>query len=168
MVTFRNGRTSTPTPLWRLIHARDGSQSVAMVGDAFAKPMLAALRAMQSPTRAGPTTSSSLKQIISSGVMFSTEVKRRACSSSADVDDPRRDGLDRGQHGIDRTPSREGEGAPGETAKFERQPDHQGVQRATTRRSTPGSEEIGMIANGGFAPVGYYKDAGEERPPRSG
>jgi fatty-acyl-CoA synthase len=46
---------------------------------------------------------------------------------------------------------------PGETARF--------VRNETTKvfndkdeEVEPGSEEIGMIANGGFAPVGYYKD----------
>jgi fatty-acyl-CoA synthase len=46
---------------------------------------------------------------------------------------------------------------PGETAKFDRNPTTK-VFNEQDKEVEPGSDEIGMIANGGFAPVGYYKD----------
>ena len=66
-VTFRNEHFD-PHALWRLV-ARERVTAVVIVGDAFAKPMLAALREAQAAGT--PYDLSSLKQIISSGVMFS-------------------------------------------------------------------------------------------------
>ena len=46
---------------------------------------------------------------------------------------------------------------PGETAKFEKNPTTK-VFNDRDEEVEPGSEEIGMIANGGFTPIGYFKD----------
>jgi fatty-acyl-CoA synthase len=46
---------------------------------------------------------------------------------------------------------------PGETARFARNPQTR-VFDENDREVEPGSDTIGMIANGGAAPVGYYKD----------
>ena len=56
--------------LWRTVERR-GVQNIAIVGDAFAKPMLAALE-----ENAGAYDLSSLVSMISSGVMWSMEVKQ--------------------------------------------------------------------------------------------
>ena len=46
---------------------------------------------------------------------------------------------------------------PGETARFVRNPTTK-VFNERDEEVQPGSDEIGMIANGGFAPIGYFKD----------
>ena len=52
---------------------RERVTQMAIVGDAFAKPMLRALE--EAEARGGPYDLSSLQLIISSGVMWSAEVK---------------------------------------------------------------------------------------------
>ena len=66
VVTLTN-RSFDPDELWRAVE-RHGVDGVVIVGDAFAKPMLRALEA-------GTYTAPSLRFIVSSGVMWSTEVK---------------------------------------------------------------------------------------------
>ena len=58
--------------------APEDMNDIAIVGDAFARPMLNALEAAKAAGK--PYDVSSLKVIISSGVMFSREVS--ACSRS--------------------------------------------------------------------------------------
>jgi len=148
-VTFRNEHFD-PHSLWRLI-ARERVTTVAIVGDAFAKPMLAALRDAQAAGT--PYDLSSLKQIISSGVMFSTEVKK-GLLEFADVTIMDAMGSTEGSMGSS-VVSREA--PPGDTARFVSNPTTK-VFNDRDEEVQPGSDEIGMIANGGFAPIGYYKD----------
>jgi fatty-acyl-CoA synthase len=148
-VTFRNEHFD-PHGVWRLV-ARERVTAVVIVGDAFAKPMLAALREAQAAGT--PYDLSSLKQIISSGVMFSTEVKR-GLLEFADVTIMDAMGSTEGSMGSS-VVSREA--PPGETARFVSNPTTK-VFNDRDEEVLPGSDEIGMIANGGFAPIGYYKD----------
>jgi fatty-acyl-CoA synthase len=148
-VTFRNEHFD-PHALWRLI-ARERATSVAIVGDAFAKPMLAALR--EARAAGTPYDVSSLKQIISSGVMFSTEVKK-GLLDFADLTIMDAMGSTEGSMGSS-VVSRDA--PPGETARFMSNPTTK-VFNERDEEVQPGSDEIGMIANGGFAPIGYYKD----------
>jgi 3-oxocholest-4-en-26-oate---CoA ligase len=148
-VTFRNEHFD-PDALWRLIE-KEKVTAVAIVGDAFAKPMLNALRAASAAGR--PYNLSSLRQIISSGVMFSTEVKR-GLLEFADLVIMDAMGSTEGSMGSSIV-SRDV--PPGETARFMRNPTTK-VFNERDEEVQPGSEEIGMIANGGFAPIGYYKD----------
>ncbi len=148
-VTFRNEHFD-PHAVWRLV-VSERIMAVVIVGDAFAKPMLAALRAAQAAGT--PYDLTSLKQIISSGVMFSTEVKR-GLLEFADVTILDAMGSTEGSMGSS-VVSREA--PPGETARFVRNPTTK-VFNERDEEVQPGSDEIGMIANGGFAPLGYYKD----------
>jgi fatty-acyl-CoA synthase len=148
-VTFRNEHFD-PHSLWRLI-GRERVSSVAIVGDAFAKPMLAALR--EARAAGTPYDLSSLKQIISSGVMFSTEVKK-GLLEFADLTIMDAMGSTEGSMGSS-VVSREA--PPGDTARFVCNPTTK-VFNDRDEEVQPGSDEIGMIANGGFAPIGYYKD----------
>ena len=66
VVTLTN-RSFDPHELWQAVE-REGVSAVVIVGDAFAKPML---RALDEKGYRAP----SLKTIVSSGVMWSTEVK---------------------------------------------------------------------------------------------
>ncbi len=129
---------------------RHGANSLVIVGDAFAKPMLNALD--QNP---GRWDISSVKLIVSSGVMWSTEVKK---------------GLLKHHGGMlltDSFGSSEAVGfgvsvmsAAGEvrTAKFTIG-DRCKVFTEDHKEVTPGSGEKGFIARSGPIPVGYYKDA---------
>ena len=123
--------------------------SISIVGDAFAKPILRALDA--EPER---WDISSLRVIVSSGVMWSKQSK---------------DGLLRHNQRlimVDALGSSEAIGmatntttseTAGETAKFELGPNTR-VVTEDGRDVTPGSGELGMVALEGNTPIGYYKD----------
>ena len=51
-------------------------------------------------------------------------------------------------------------GASTETAKFTQNPTTK-VFAEDGREVTPGSDEIGLVAAGGFVPIGYFKDPGK-------
>ena len=128
---------------------RERVSMIAIVGDAFAKPMVRALDV--SP---GKYDISSLFMISSSGVMFSEESKQRllahhpgmmivdAFSSS--------EALGMGQ-------SVSSAGGTSSTAKFT-VGEHTRVITDDGRAVEPGSGETGRVAVGGWQPVGYYKD----------
>jgi fatty-acyl-CoA synthase len=148
-VTFRNQHFD-PDALWRLVE-RERATSIAIVGDAFAKPMLMALRRAAEEGR--PYDLGSLTQIVSSGVMFSREVKA-GLLEFADLTIADAMGSTEGSMGssiVSRA------APPGETARFEINPTTK-VFNERDEEVAPGSDEVGMIANGGFTPVGYYKD----------
>jgi fatty-acyl-CoA synthase len=149
IVTLEN-RTFDPHELWQVVQ-REGATQMAIVGDAFAKPMV---RALEEAEAAGaPYDLSSVRIIVSSGVMWTAAVKQAF--------------LDRGQMMLfDSLGSSEAVGmansitAPGaeaktatftigENAKVFTDDDHEVL---------PGSGDIGMLAVGGPLPVGYYKD----------
>ena len=132
------------------VEARKVSMTV-VVGDSFVKPII---KAIDEARASGKTHDlSSLKMMLSSGVMWTSEVKEQL--------------LDRIEHLVlvDAMGSSEGsmgtsismKGIPPQTAKFS--------QMATTKVFTdddrevqPGSGEIGKVAAGGTVPIGYYKD----------
>jgi len=128
---------------------RERVNTVAIVGDAFAKPMLRAL-----DSNPGKWDISSLVIISSSGVMFSEESKQ---------------GLLRHHPGmmiIDAFSSSEALGmgqsvstaaGTSTTAKFALG-ENAKVITDDGRVVEPGSGETGRVAVGGFQPVGYYKD----------
>ena len=148
-VTYRNTHFDADV-LWRLVE-KERISAIAIVGDAFAKPMLAALKTAQSAGR--PYDISSLRQIISSGVMFSTEVKL-GFLEMADLVIMDAMGSTEGSMGSSIVSRAQ---PPGETARFTRNPSTK-VFNERDEEVQPGSDEIGMIANGGFSPIGYYKD----------
>lgn len=123
---------------------------LVIVGDAFARPLLEALN--DGRDRGQPYDLSSLKQIASSGVMWSQEVKQGLLEHAdlilADIM-----GSSEGSMGQSVT-TRAG---AAQTAKFQL---NEGVRVVTEdgRDVEPGSGEVGMIATTGFVPLGYYKD----------
>jgi fatty-acyl-CoA synthase len=150
VVTIREDRFD-PGALWRVAE-REKVSDLVIVGDAFAKPMLNALRAAVDSGR--PPNLSHLKRIISSGVMFSREVKQRLLEL-ADVTILDIMGSTEGSMGssiVSRT------NPPGETARFMPNPGVK-VFDALDREVTPGSDEVGMVASATAAQLGYYKDA---------
>jgi fatty-acyl-CoA synthase len=128
---------------------RESVNAIAIVGDAFAKPMLRALDA--SP---GKYDLSSLVMVSSSGVMFSEDSKQRLLAHHP------------GMMIVDAFSSSEALGmgqsvssAAGSstTAKFTLG-ENTKVITDDGREVQPGSGETGRVAVGGWQPVGYYKD----------
>jgi len=122
-----------------------------IVGDAFAKPILVALD--DAAKRGNAYDLSSLKQITSSGVMWSQETKlgllRHHDMVLADIMGSTEGGM--GSSVMTR------DGDKAQTAKFELM---EGVRVITDddRFVEPGSVEIGKLATSGSVPLGYYKD----------
>ena len=147
-VVIMPNRTFDPAVLWGTV-ADAGVNAIAIVGDAFARPMLAELDA-----NPGKYDLSKLLVINSSGVMWSQEVK---------------DGLLRhiphvilfdslgSSEAVGLAASVSAAGTSASTARFSL---GAGVRVLTPddRDVEPGSGEVGVIALPGFLPVGYYKD----------
>jgi fatty-acyl-CoA synthase len=136
--------------LWRLVESQ-GVTSLCIVGDAFARPLLGALH--EARERGSPYRIASLLNVISSGVMFSAEVKR-GLLEYADIEIRDVMGSTEGSMGhsiVSRS------APPGATAIFATKPTTR-VFNERDEEVQPGSDEIGMIANGGMVPIAYYKD----------
>jgi acyl-CoA synthetase (AMP-forming)/AMP-acid ligase II len=123
--------------------------STAIVGDAFAKPILRALDA--EPER---WDISSLRVIVSSGVMWSRETKDGLLRHN-----PRLIMVDSlgSSEAIGMATNTTSSGQGGETAKFQLGP----TTRVITddgRDVEPGSGDVGRVALRGHTPIGYYKD----------
>jgi fatty-acyl-CoA synthase len=136
--------------LWRAVQD-NGVTQMAIVGDAFGKPMALALE--QAEKDGKPYDASTLAVMISSGVMWTAEVKEALMARA-------------GCLCLDSLGSSEGVGfasqisMPGggaTTAKFQIG-EHAKVISEDGREIEPGSEEIGLLALGGPIPLGYYKD----------
>ncbi|MBZ6377119.1 acyl-CoA synthetase [Pacificimonas flava] len=124
-------------------------QSIAIVGDAFAKPMLRALD--ENP---GRWDTSSLVSIISSGVMWSKEVKAGLCRHIPQVVLMDSFGASEGLgFGLSVTTAQGGTN----TAKFAIG-EFCDVFDEQDRKVEPGSGVPGFIARKGAIPTGYYKD----------
>ena len=138
-----------PDLIWGLVEENQVSD-VVIVGDAFARPMLAALD--DAEKRGHPYDLSSLQRITSSGVMWSAEIKegllRHHDMILADIM-----GSSEGGMGSS-TSSRDSAAA---TAKFQLN-DGVAVFTDDGARVEPGSGQIGKLATSGLVPIGYYKD----------
>jgi 3-oxocholest-4-en-26-oate---CoA ligase len=124
---------------------------IVLVGDAMAKPLLRAFD--EAAERGEPYDLSSLKMIISSGVMWTTEVKEQLLDRVPQLMLIDAIGSTEGSIGSQVTMR----GVASETAKFASNPTTK-VITEDGRVVEPGSDEIGMIAAGGFVPIGYFKD----------
>jgi len=149
-VVTLEGRHFDPHELWSTVE-RERVTQMAIVGDAFAKPMVRALEEAQ--RRGQPYDLSSLFLVISSGVMWSAPVKQALQSFHPMIC---YDSLGSSE-GVGFANSITVPGQDAETAKF--------VIGTRTKVFTddgrevkPGSGEIGMLALGGYMPSGYYKD----------
>jgi acyl-CoA synthetase (AMP-forming)/AMP-acid ligase II len=125
-------------------------KSIFIVGDAFAKPILHALRA--EPER---WDLSSLRVVISSGVMFSSDSKIGLAEFN-----PRMVIVDAfgSSEAIGMAKSVSSGRQASATATFELSPDSV-VITDDGRLVEPGSGEIGKVALSARTPIGYYKDA---------
>lgn len=138
-----------PDLIWQLTQEHQVTDMV-IVGDAFAKPLLGALREAQAQGR--PYQPSGLKQIISSGVMWSAEVKQGLLEH---LDCALVDIMGSSEGGMGMSVTTRDMSAP--TASFAL---NEGVKvfNDNDEEVQPGSEEIGKIATSGMVPLGYYKD----------
>jgi fatty-acyl-CoA synthase len=125
--------------------------SIVLVGDAMTKPLLRAFD--EAAERGEPYDLSSLRMIISSGVMWTTEVKEQLLDRIPQLMLIDAIGSTEGSIGNQVTMR----GIATETAKFASNPTTK-VITEDGREVEPGSDEIGMIAAGGFVPIGYFKD----------
>jgi fatty-acyl-CoA synthase len=139
-----------PHELWQTVQ-RERVTQMAIVGDAFAKPMLQALE--DAETDGDPYDLSSLQLIISSGVMWSAEVKHGLMQRGAFIC---LDSLGSSE-GVGFAGSISAPGAEQKTAKFTIGAGTK-VFTEEGREVEPGSGEVGRLAVGGHIPVGYYKD----------
>jgi acyl-CoA synthetase (AMP-forming)/AMP-acid ligase II len=147
IVTMDN-RTFDPVDLLDTIE-REGVNTMAMVGDAFGKPILRALD--ENPGRWDLT---SLVGIVSSGVMWSKETKEGLLRHHPNM--MLMDAFSSSE-ALGMGSSISGAGATADTAKFELSPETIVIDDLD-RPIAPGTGEVGRLAVGGRQPIGYYKD----------
>jgi acyl-CoA synthetase (AMP-forming)/AMP-acid ligase II len=131
--------------------AEHGVTDLIIVGDAFARPLLAELDAARD--RGESHDLSSLGLVVSSGVMWSSEVKQGLLAHK-DLVLYDAMGSTEGSMGAsvasrDAPPARTAGFQLGENVK---------VFTDDGREVVPGSGETGLLATGGNVPIGYYKD----------
>jgi acyl-CoA synthetase (AMP-forming)/AMP-acid ligase II len=135
---------------------REGVKLLIIVGDAFGRPML---RRLEELAETGEVPDlSSLNLIISSGAMFSTEVKQGLLEfmpTTALLDAL---GSTEGSMGMTMTTK----GMEAQTASFSAQPTTK-VFDEDDNEIQPGSGQVGMVATSGVVPIGYYKDEEKSR-----
>ena len=124
-------------------------QVLTIVGDVFARPLLAALDA--EPDR---WDLSSLRAITSSGVTWSPEVKRALLDHLPNV--TMLDSLGASEGLMSRSAAKAGD-AKIAAARFAVN-DRVKVVTKEGREVARGTDEVGMVAVGGRIPLGYYKD----------
>ena len=129
---------------------RNKANNVVIVGDAFAKPIMDALDKAESEGKS--YNLSTVNTMISSGVMWSSEVKQGLLKHHDMV---LVDAMGSTEGGMGS--SRASRDNPAETAKFVLNP---GVIVITDDGEIvePGSEKMGKIGTSGLVPLGYFKD----------
>ncbi len=148
VITLEQNHSFDPIDLWDAVD-RHRVTNMAIVGDAFGKPMLKAL-----DDNPGRWDVSSVISVISSGVMWSAEVKQgllRHMPQAVMVDSF--GASEAVGFGSSVTTAEGGT----KTSKFEIGPNCK-VFSENGREIQPGSGEAGFIARGGAVPLGYYKD----------
>ncbi len=148
VITLENSGGLDPIAIWEAVD-RHGVTALAIVGDAFAKPMLQALE-----DNPGKFNLSTVLSITSSGVMWSTEVKRGLVKHMPQVMLLDSFGASEAVgFGLSVT-TKDGET---QTSKFTIG-EHCRVFTEDEREVKPGSSEPGFIARKGSIPLGYYRD----------
>jgi fatty-acyl-CoA synthase len=139
--------------LWRTA-ADEGADRIIIVGDAFAKPILRALQA--AADRGSPYQLPTLALVVSSGVMWTAEVKNGILEHLPHVVLVDAMGsTEAGAMGMSIT--MKGITGDPETAHFARQPTLK-VFTEDDQEVEPGSGVAGLVANTGTLPLGYFKD----------
>ena len=148
VVTLPN-RGFDPDGLRKEVEKRKAN-NIVIVGDAFAKPIMDALDKAES--EGSPYNLESINTVISSGVMWSSEVKQGLLKHHDMV---LVDAMGSTEGGMGS--SRASRDNPAETAKFVLNP---GVIVITDEGELvePGSDKTGKIGTSGLVPLGYFKD----------
>ena len=135
--------------LWSQVEDKSVT-NIVIVGDAFAKPMLNALDIAKNT--GNPFDIESVRTIISSGVIWSEEVKNGLLEHH---DMQLMDTMGSTEGGMGSSVSTRDN--PPKTAKFSINP---GVIILADDGETlePGSDKVGLIGTSGLVPEGYYKD----------
>lgn len=147
IVTMPN-RNFDPAKLWDTVE-KEKVNSVVIVGQAFAGPMLESL-----DQNVGRWDLSSVIQMGSSGVMWSQENKEGLLNHIPTMFITDSFGS---SEAVGMGMSVSAKGAPAKTAQFTLGPNCV-VFTEDGRRVEPGSGERGLVAVGGAIPMGYYKD----------
>ncbi len=137
-----------PGAVWSAVEA-EGVSVLTIVGDVFARPLLAALDS--APSR---WDLSGLRAITSSGVTWSPETKEGLLRRLPHV--TLIDSLGASEGIASRTASTADDAI--RPARFAVNDRVKVLDEQTGREVTPGSEEIGLLAVGGRVPLGYWKD----------
>src|SRR4029078_11435573 len=124
---------------------------LCVVVAAVCEPLVAAIDG--AAERGEPNDLSSVGVILSSGVMWTAEVKQQLLDRIPQVLLFDAIGSTEGSMGNQMSMR----GGPTATAKFTQNPTTK-VFTDDGREVVPGSDEIGMVAAGGFVPLGYFKD----------
>ena len=151
LVATLSSRTFDPKELWEMVEKRRITM-LTIVGDAFARPMIDELEASLESGNARDI--SSLRLVMSSGVMFSAPLKERLLDlHSCTILDAlgSSEGTGMGKQVTSRRKKDTG------TARFFLG-EHTRVISEDGEEIEPGSEKTGKLALGYPLPVGYYKD----------
>ncbi len=149
LVVFLEGRSLDADELWRAVETQRVTQ-IAIVGDAFARPMVEALEAAESTGR--PYDLSSLERVVSSGVAWSDPVKQALVDRSRAALVDMIGATEGGPFAVSIVP-------PGGRAADcpMRLADRALLIRPDGSLIEPGSDEVGLLAVHPPAPLGYYK-----------
>jgi 3-oxocholest-4-en-26-oate---CoA ligase len=150
LVATLAGRSFDADEVWRTVEAA-GITMLTIVGDVFSRPLIDALDTAEREGR--PYDLSSLRSIVSSGIMWSEEVKQELLARH-DVTLVDILGSSEGTGMARQVASRRRRAA---TARFELS-EHSRVFTDEGHDVRPGSGEVGRVALGFPVPVGYYKD----------
>lgn len=149
-VVLLAGRSLDAHELWRTVAAERVNQ-IVIVGDAFAKPMVRALEEAES--RGSPYDTSSVSQIVSSGVMWSEPVKQALADRGQMLLVDILGASEGGPFGT----SMVGPGLSAATAVFTLG-DRAVLLREDDTVIPPGSSEVGVLAVSPPTPSGYWRD----------
>jgi fatty-acyl-CoA synthase len=140
-------RTLDPAALWEAVQ-QHRVEELAIVGDAFAVPLLAELD--RAAAAGQPYDLGSLRRVFSSGVRWTTDVKRRLLQAGSMTLQDSIAATEGGPFGI----SLVGPDPDSVTSRFTLPPNAR-VIGPDGRDVVPGSGEVGVLASAGALPVGY-------------
>ena len=151
-VVLLDGQSFDAARMFRAVE-KHAVATLIIVGDAFARPMVQALKT-QAETGT-PFDTSSVKMIMSTGAMFSADIKAELFEymSTTVVMDI----LGSSEGGMGQTMATKDN--VNTTAKFGAMPNTKVINFETGKEVIPGSGEQGMVGvSGSGVPIGYYKD----------
>ncbi len=132
---------------------REGVEFLQIVGDAFARPLLDALKS-------GAPSPSSLRSIISGGAVLNAELKNELKEQFGGV--TIRDSIGSSETGVQGS-NVSGKNERASTGDFEPAPGSTVVNAAMDAVLEAGSDEVGWFAMSGRVPLGYLNDAEKTR-----